>query len=178
MGVAKEDNVPINPVLTVIYGSLHRPVWAVAIGWIVFACFHGYGGKIIHKISVGCITSYLLILLYQRWIIEGFVNRILSWEYFAPLSRLSYIVYLTHYTYIKTIFALYRKPLYYTFILTIIFYVGILVVTFLLSSFIAIVVEIPFLNLLNLITPSSPRTKPNEVSFKTCLDLKARIKFS
>jgi len=45
MVVAKEDNIPISPLISVSYGALHRPAWAAAIGWIVFACFHGYGGN-------------------------------------------------------------------------------------------------------------------------------------
>ena len=116
----------------------------------------------------------VITFTFFKFLNKGFVNRILSWGFFTPLSRLSYIVYLTHYTYIKTVFALYRKPLYYTFILSIVFYVGILVVTFILSSLIAIVVEIPFLNLLNFTTASSPRKKQNEVR-KRYIDLKSRI---
>ena len=28
-----------------VYGGFHRFAWAVAIGWVVFACCRGYGGK-------------------------------------------------------------------------------------------------------------------------------------
>lgn len=41
-----EEIVPeINPVVSVAYGSLHRLAWATAVGWVIFACIHGYGGK-------------------------------------------------------------------------------------------------------------------------------------
>ena len=30
---------------TAVYGGFHRFAWAVAIGWVVFACCRGYGGK-------------------------------------------------------------------------------------------------------------------------------------
>lgn len=43
--------------------------WAVALGWVVFTCARGYG---------------------------GFVNDLLCWGGFVPLSRLSYIIYLVH----------------------------------------------------------------------------------
>ena len=53
--------------VAIIYGALHRTVWAAALGWVVFACHTGYGGVI---------------------------NRFLSWKAFIPLSRLSYCGYL------------------------------------------------------------------------------------
>jgi hypothetical protein len=28
-----------------VYGGFHRFAWAVAIGWVVFACCRGYGGQ-------------------------------------------------------------------------------------------------------------------------------------
>ena len=27
------------------YQALSRPVWAIALSWLVVACVHGYGGK-------------------------------------------------------------------------------------------------------------------------------------
>lgn len=58
-----------------LYSAITRPLWGVAIGWIIFACHRGYG---------------------------GFVNLFLSHAYWQPLARLSYAMYL-HGTIIQVI---------------------------------------------------------------------------
>ena len=35
----------ISPLLKMTYGPLHRTAWSMVIGWIIFACSRGYGGK-------------------------------------------------------------------------------------------------------------------------------------
>lgn len=52
-----------------IYLSVHRSAWAIALGWLVFACSTERGGMI---------------------------NKLLSWSAFGPLSNLSYLAYLVH----------------------------------------------------------------------------------
>ncbi|XP_074593824.1 nose resistant to fluoxetine protein 6-like isoform X2 [Brevipalpus obovatus] len=52
-----------------LYLSIHRTAWAIALGWLVFACSTDRGGPI---------------------------NRLLSWSAFGPLSNLSYLAYLVH----------------------------------------------------------------------------------
>ena len=29
----------------VVYGGFHRAAWGLALGWLIFACCRGYGGK-------------------------------------------------------------------------------------------------------------------------------------
>ena len=58
----------------IAYGGLYRAAWGLALGWVIFACSRGYG---------------------------GWINDFLSWGAFVPLSRLSYIIYLTHLTVIQ-----------------------------------------------------------------------------
>ncbi|XP_052094567.1 O-acyltransferase like protein-like isoform X5 [Mytilus californianus] len=52
-----------------LYNVLHKTVWGAAVCWVIFACATGNG---------------------------GFVNTILSWRGFVPLSRLTYCAYLIH----------------------------------------------------------------------------------
>ena len=54
----------------ILYGCLHRFVWAVAVAWVIFACVTGHG----------------------KWV-KGF----LSWKPFVPLGRLSFCAFLCSY---------------------------------------------------------------------------------
>ncbi|XP_030841026.1 nose resistant to fluoxetine protein 6 [Strongylocentrotus purpuratus] len=53
----------------IMYLTFSRFTWALALSWVIFACHYGYGGV---------------------------VNDILSWNFWVPLSRLTYSTYLIH----------------------------------------------------------------------------------
>lgn len=116
-----EYEVPdMNDVARVSYGALHRFAWASSVAWIVFACIHGYG---------------------------GFVNRFLSWKVFIPLARLTYVVYLVHFTYLTVYHSYIRKPYYYTKFTHAEHYFGVLLMVFFMAFAICLTVEVPLLNL-------------------------------
>ena len=116
-----ETEVPeMNSFVRVSYGSLHRLAWSIVVGWLIFACVHGYGGP---------------------------VNRFLSWKAFVPLSRLTYVVYLIHFTYLMVWSARLRKPIYYTDLDHVQFYLGAVFGLNLLAFAISLTIEAPLMNL-------------------------------
>ncbi|KAG9509053.1 Protein dachsous, partial [Fragariocoptes setiger] len=52
-----------------LYSSLSRPLWAICMSWVIYACMHGHG---------------------------GFVDAILSAKIWIPFSRLTYPAFLIH----------------------------------------------------------------------------------
>lgn len=56
------DDIP-----NAIYGGFHRPLWAVAFFWPMYACATGRG---------------------------GFLNGFFAWNFFIPISRLAFSIYL------------------------------------------------------------------------------------
>ncbi|GFU36088.1 nose resistant to fluoxetine protein 6 [Nephila pilipes] len=55
--------------LAIFYAAVHRPAWAMALGWIVYACSTGQGGVI---------------------------NSLFTFKAFIPLERLCYLAYMLH----------------------------------------------------------------------------------
>lgn len=63
-----------NQLMDNLINSFMRPCWALAVGWIILACHHGYGGP---------------------------VNWLLCLRCFKLLSRLSYAMYMVHHPLIR-----------------------------------------------------------------------------
>ncbi|XP_066294089.1 nose resistant to fluoxetine protein 6-like [Branchiostoma lanceolatum] len=102
------------------YLTVHRTVWALALGWLVLACFYGYGGA---------------------------VNTFLSWDFFVPLSRLTYCAYLVHPMIIYMAFYDREVTLHYTTLMVIYSFVGNLVLSYGLAFLVSVTVEAPLLGL-------------------------------
>jgi peptidoglycan/LPS O-acetylase OafA/YrhL len=103
----------------IIYGGFHRLAWAIAISWVIFACSRGYG---------------------------GWINELLSWSAFVPLSRISFIMYLLHVNVADFVFGMYPSNLALTVTTAVIFELGVVGYTALLSVFAYICLELPWLN--------------------------------
>ncbi|XP_059055499.1 O-acyltransferase like protein-like [Achroia grisella] len=77
------DNQTVNDLVN----SFMRPVWALSICWMIFACVHGYAGPI---------------------------NWVLSHAMWKVLARLSYAMYLFHYPLIIVVNATTISPIYFS----------------------------------------------------------------
>lgn len=102
------------------YVSLHRPIWALAIAWITFACIKGFGGP---------------------------VNWFLSFPFYQPLAKLSYAIYLIHFPLKLQVAALHRSVEYFNLYLMFHFFLGVFCLSLLLAIPVVLMVEMPVANL-------------------------------
>jgi peptidoglycan/LPS O-acetylase OafA/YrhL len=100
----------------IMYQSLSRQCWAIAIGWLVFACSTNHG---------------------------GLVNKILSWSYWTIVARLSYSAYLIHTIIIQVQVYNRLSTIHYQTSLIFNSFISQTIVTLLASIFVVIIVETP-----------------------------------
>ncbi|XP_019636641.1 PREDICTED: nose resistant to fluoxetine protein 6-like [Branchiostoma belcheri] len=104
----------------VLYLTVHRTVWAMALGWVVIACYHGYGGV---------------------------VDIILSWDAWVPLSRLTYCAYLVHLLVMYAVYLTREVPVHYSMFTMIYFFLGHLTLSYGVAFLVSVAVEAPLLGL-------------------------------
>uniref|UniRef100_A0A0N5AVL3 Acyl_transf_3 domain-containing protein n=1 Tax=Syphacia muris TaxID=451379 RepID=A0A0N5AVL3_9BILA len=109
------------PLLNLIYGFTHRISWALSVSWIIYACHTGIG---------------------------GFINDLLSFRYFVPLSSLCYSVYLMHLLIVFAIFMWSPFPIIFSSKVPILLMaLPQLVLSYLAAAMISMYAEFPALNL-------------------------------
>nr|XP_027221828.1 nose resistant to fluoxetine protein 6-like [Penaeus vannamei] len=128
-----------DPVTQVLYGSLHRAVWAAALAWVVFTCHYGYG---------------------------GLVNDFLSYPLWQPLSRLTYTMYLTAICVQLVVAASARTAFYFSHVNKIIETCGTVFFTIPAALLLSLAVEAPVLRAeaLLLRRPGRPEAAPPKVN--------------
>ncbi|XP_041473096.1 nose resistant to fluoxetine protein 6-like isoform X1 [Lytechinus variegatus] len=112
------------------YMALSKFAWAVSVAWVVIACHHGYG---------------------------GWVNSLLSWRFWIPLSRLSYSNYLLHPIILTIITFNFRSTYFYSNIMFAFGVSGIILLSYGAALFLWLVVETPFSNLAKSLMGSSKK---------------------
>jgi len=120
-----DDVTRLSRTENMFYNGFHRIAWTVSLSWVIFSCSKGYG---------------------------GIINDFLSWSFFLPLSRLSFMTYLVHATVIflsSSMFSTFGVSLHWT-VLTGLFF-GNLMISMGCALLLMLVVEAPFIKLEKLV---------------------------
>lgn len=99
-----------------LYNAVHRTVWALAVGWVVVACSTGHGGP---------------------------VNSVLAWRGWKPLSRLAFAAYLLHPIVAMGFSCCLEQLVYMTDAVAVYQFLGVLVLSLLLSAVLTVTWEMP-----------------------------------
>ncbi|XP_066294090.1 nose resistant to fluoxetine protein 6-like isoform X1 [Branchiostoma lanceolatum] len=119
------EGVVLSRPVAVMYLTVHRTAWGVALAWVVFACVNGYG---------------------------GIINTILSWKAWIPLSRLTYCAYLVHPIVIFIAYLDQREtPLHYSDIELMYYFVGHVVFSYAVAYVVSMMAEAPMRQLEKLV---------------------------
>ena len=109
------------PIYHVVYGAVHRLIFALAIAWLIFACHTGIG---------------------------GYVNTLLSHRYLIPLSSLCYGVYLFHMIPVVLTYLIGDFPIWWTNQLYVLVHCFVqLVLSYGFGFICAMIAELPALNI-------------------------------
>ncbi|XP_076653536.1 nose resistant to fluoxetine protein 6-like [Halictus rubicundus] len=114
------------PFMSAVYTALSHSGWAVAVGWVLIACVAGHG---------------------------GIVNKILSWRFLYPLSRLSYCVYLVHPAIIRAVILKGESSLHLTLGLMGVLFFGFTIASYAVALVISLLFEAPMVSLLRIVHP-------------------------
>ncbi|GIY98686.1 nose resistant to fluoxetine protein 6 [Caerostris extrusa] len=106
------------------YNSLSRTCFACGLSWVIFVCVTGQGGV---------------------------VNSILSWKVWIPVSRLTYCAYLVHLMVIQYVFFTMRRLFEFSHITMILYFIGILFMSYIAALITSLLFESPVIRLERLI---------------------------
>ena len=96
----------------VAWETLFRPMWGIWVCWIILTCIAGYGGIIplFFFTCTGTCTKCIDVTVFRA----GFVNTFLSWNFFVPLGKLTYLGYLIHPIILLAFYLRYPVEYYFT----------------------------------------------------------------
>ena len=123
---------PTSLLFSSFYLSLHRIVWSLAFGWIVYACSTGQG---------------------------YFINSILSYEAFTALSSLSYLAYLVHPILMLYHTGMVRERVQLSHYQLLNTFLARVILAFSSAYILYVVVELPFANIEKYIFPAAARRR-------------------
>ncbi|XP_064108308.1 nose resistant to fluoxetine protein 6-like isoform X2 [Macrobrachium nipponense] len=140
--------IPYDVMTQLLYGGLHRPAWAAALAWVVFACYNGYG---------------------------GFIDDFLSHPVWQPISRLTYSIYLVALSLQGAITYNTRIQFYFDHYSKVLETVGAIVMSVIPAILVSITAESPIIGIEKLLfrRPGRGERRPKEPSHLEGSDNKA-----
>ncbi|XP_013136895.1 PREDICTED: nose resistant to fluoxetine protein 6-like isoform X2 [Papilio polytes] len=106
-----------NQTVDSLINSFMRPAWALGLGWVIFACVHGYGGPI---------------------------NWLLSLKLWKLPARLSYAMYIMHFSLMVIFNSSNTAPIYFTVPYILFLFCGFFVITFVVAITVTVLIDMPF----------------------------------
>ena len=113
---------PFTKTENVMFFMFSRTIFSIGIALMIYACHNGFGGVI---------------------------NKFLSWSFWIPLSRLSFMAYLCHPVVIYLTFGTLRSQIIYTDWLLIVLFAAVAMLSYSLALVLAVTVEYPIANVEN-----------------------------
>ena len=113
---------PFTKTENVMYFMFSRTVFSVGIALMIYACHNGFG---------------------------GIINKFLSWSFWVPLSRLTFMVYLSHPIVLTLMYKTMRVRFFYTDWLLILLFAAAVILSYSLALILAVTVEYPLANVEN-----------------------------
>ncbi|KAF9798492.1 hypothetical protein SFRURICE_012520 [Spodoptera frugiperda] len=117
--------------------SFMRPAWAMFIGWMIFACEHGYGGP---------------------------VNWVLCLRAWKVLGRLSYAMYLVHYPLMFVVLAMPIVPIYFDVQFSLYNFFADFLLAVIVAFIVTILIDSPCSVLIKHFMGGGPRRPPQKVA--------------
>lgn len=111
---------PLEKAGNIIYEMLSRFAWGVFLAWVVISCKYGQ---------------------------PGWINDILSWNLWVPLSRVTYTAYLLHPIVITTFLGNFGLPYYSSLVLQSYFFCGVVLLSYSCAMIFSLAVEFPLANI-------------------------------
>ena len=110
---------PFTKAENVMYFMFSRTIYSTGIALMIYACHNGFG---------------------------GIINKFLSWSFWIPLSRLTFMAYLSHPIVFTLMYRITRFRFIYTDWLLIVLFGAAVVLSYSLALVLAVTVEYPIAN--------------------------------
>jgi len=134
-GLYDQHERPLTKLEIALYNGLQRIAWSVSLSWVIFSCNKGYG---------------------------GIVNDFLSWAFFVPLAKISFMTYLIHAIVETFMYQIFDFGMDVHWIVPTSFYFGNLMISLFIALLFTLAFESPFIKLEKLLIGALLAPQPSK----------------